>query len=320
MHKRMIACCAFGIALLGTIAHAQTMGEDRNHYQNLSAPEIPASWDIEWKIDSPPPPVGIEDLIDELGAESFAKRQHAESALTHIGKPAAPELEKAVASDDPELRIRATRILKSIPPDRRTWHLKLHEYLSEEAITGVVSPQAQQILELRGSFSQVDYESIRDDLVKGDPVGQAKQEAKVKPVSAAVEQTEFGNLLESFEDIQAPAKKDTPPKPDPELNAILAIFAMRSALGAERTNQALAAFSHREAQVVRIWLGLLAHDTDGEPAWLVDLKPGSRRAIELSSWQLDEHQQAFLTRGAQSHYPPLKAHCERWQAYLKAAR
>jgi len=106
------------------------------------------------------------------------------------------------------------------------------------------------------------------------------------------------------------------PENDPELASILAIFSMRRVLGAERVDEALAAFTRPEAKTCRTWLGLLAYDREGEPLWLKNLDEQGPRATEIRAWELNEAQRAFLSRGTASTYKPLRAHCRRWVTYL----
>jgi hypothetical protein len=57
----------------------------------------------------------IARLIKQLGDDSFAQREAASGELEAIDAPAAPALRKAAdADDDPEIRVRAGRILQAI--------------------------------------------------------------------------------------------------------------------------------------------------------------------------------------------------------------
>jgi hypothetical protein len=62
---------------------------------------------------SEPPPT-VEQLVAQLGAESYADREAASKALDAIGAPAVPALEAAAASENPEVARRATRLLAGI--------------------------------------------------------------------------------------------------------------------------------------------------------------------------------------------------------------
>src|SRR5262245_35350717 len=57
----------------------------------------------------------IEELIRQLGDESFEKRESATKALLEIGSPARLALEKATKSTDAETALRATTILERLP-------------------------------------------------------------------------------------------------------------------------------------------------------------------------------------------------------------
>jgi hypothetical protein len=58
-------------------------------------------------------------LFQQLGDESYARREAAHSALVRLGETAAPSLKQAVArSTDPEVRWRAAAVLKTIEAGR----------------------------------------------------------------------------------------------------------------------------------------------------------------------------------------------------------
>jgi len=56
----------------------------------------------------------IEQLIRQLGNENFQTRENATKELIKIGKPAILALEKASKSPDPEIRLRAQKVLEQI--------------------------------------------------------------------------------------------------------------------------------------------------------------------------------------------------------------
>ena len=56
----------------------------------------------------------IGNLVKQLGADAYRDRQSAEQALKGAGPTAVPYLKKALASPDPEIRIRARRVLVSL--------------------------------------------------------------------------------------------------------------------------------------------------------------------------------------------------------------
>ena len=63
-------------------------------------------------------PDPVQELIDQLGADEFEKRELAESALMEIGLSARNALQRALRSPDLEIRTRARRILvKSLQDD-----------------------------------------------------------------------------------------------------------------------------------------------------------------------------------------------------------
>src|SRR5262245_57283983 len=61
-----------------------------------------------------PPPAEVAGLIGRLGDDDFAVREAATSRLMLAGDPALDALYKALASDDPEVRHRARRIVAAI--------------------------------------------------------------------------------------------------------------------------------------------------------------------------------------------------------------
>lgn len=56
----------------------------------------------------------IEALVRDLGAPNFQTRERASAALAKIGRPALAALEKAAVSDDPEVNLRAKRVLDNV--------------------------------------------------------------------------------------------------------------------------------------------------------------------------------------------------------------
>jgi tetratricopeptide (TPR) repeat protein len=56
----------------------------------------------------------ITQLISQLGSDNYQKRLEASKKLQEIGQPARSQLETAISSTDPEIRMRAKEILKDI--------------------------------------------------------------------------------------------------------------------------------------------------------------------------------------------------------------
>src|SRR5262249_34386293 len=57
----------------------------------------------------------VEQLIKQLGDDSFAKREAASRELETIGEPALPALRKSADTDrDPEIRCRARRVVETL--------------------------------------------------------------------------------------------------------------------------------------------------------------------------------------------------------------
>src|SRR5687768_18567467 len=56
----------------------------------------------------------IKALVDQLGAEDYAKREAAAKRLKALGKGALPALREAAKHDDPEVASRAQALVKRI--------------------------------------------------------------------------------------------------------------------------------------------------------------------------------------------------------------
>jgi tetratricopeptide (TPR) repeat protein len=89
---------------------------------------------------SAPTEAEIDSLVRELGNDSFAKREQATEKLSRLGKAALQKLQKATESEDPEIRVRARKIVSElrlgITPGWPEAMIQLvHEYknLDEEA-------------------------------------------------------------------------------------------------------------------------------------------------------------------------------------------
>ena len=64
-----------------------------------------------------PSPESLKQWVQELGANDFQTREAAEAALIRAGSASASLLKPLVHSNDPELHLRASRILQNLPPD-----------------------------------------------------------------------------------------------------------------------------------------------------------------------------------------------------------
>lgn len=68
--------------------------------------------------EEPPPPVArTARLVKELGARDFGTRVRAEGELSKLGSQSRAELEKALGDKDPEVRLRAERLLEQLKLD-----------------------------------------------------------------------------------------------------------------------------------------------------------------------------------------------------------
>ncbi|MHC4933521.1 MAG: HEAT repeat domain-containing protein, partial [Planctomycetota bacterium] len=59
-----------------------------------------------------------EDLVRQLGDDDYAVREGATKKLVEMGEKAVPALEKALQSEDLEVRLRAGRALRAIRDDK----------------------------------------------------------------------------------------------------------------------------------------------------------------------------------------------------------
>ncbi|MEK6249661.1 MAG: hypothetical protein N2C12_15875 [Planctomycetales bacterium] len=86
-------------------------------------------------------PVRIARLIKELGAPAYLRRQSAENDLENLGQVTRAQLEKVIDSDDPELRLRARRLLKKIKLENlwqgSTVSLVAEELKASEAVIAI---------------------------------------------------------------------------------------------------------------------------------------------------------------------------------------
>ena len=70
--------------------------------------------------EEPEPKVRVAHLIDRLGSSSFVRRQSAGRELLELGQPIIKPLEAAAVGEDPEVRIRAEKLLREIKT-RQLW-------------------------------------------------------------------------------------------------------------------------------------------------------------------------------------------------------
>jgi hypothetical protein len=97
----------------------------------------------------------ISTLVSKLGSVDFKEREKATADLEFIGKPARPALEKALSSDDPEIRKRAARILsemdaksadKGAAEEKAAGVELMRKYLAIQALIDIADPAAAPIL------------------------------------------------------------------------------------------------------------------------------------------------------------------------------
>jgi hypothetical protein len=98
-----------------------------------------------------PPAVSVEkiqQLIQQLGDDSFTAREAATADLIKIGRPAVRHLRAASKSDDPEVRCRVRQVLDSIP---LTLDALMEDLKDEDAI---VRRDAAEALERMGTSAK----------------------------------------------------------------------------------------------------------------------------------------------------------------------
>ncbi|MCG8583121.1 MAG: hypothetical protein MI757_00215 [Pirellulales bacterium] len=86
-------------------------------------------------------PVRVAHLIDRLGSSSFARRQSAERELLGLGQRTMGPLQKAASGDDPEVRLRAEKLLDELKV-RRLWSASMIDCKSEDQLASVVLREA----------------------------------------------------------------------------------------------------------------------------------------------------------------------------------
>jgi RNA polymerase sigma factor (sigma-70 family) len=94
-----------------------------------------------------PDPERVAALIRQLGDDAFAKREAASKELLAIGVPALAALNKAKASDDPEVQRRATLLYKKIAATLQVFCYEGHARAGEGVVLGVAfSPDGKRVL------------------------------------------------------------------------------------------------------------------------------------------------------------------------------
>ncbi len=85
----------------------------------------------------------IERLVKQLGSDKFKEREAATTHLKEIGEPALADLRKALASDDLEVRLRASRLIEAIAARLQVFCYEGHT----ARVMGVVfSPDGRRLL------------------------------------------------------------------------------------------------------------------------------------------------------------------------------
>ncbi|MEM8668455.1 MAG: hypothetical protein AAGG48_13135 [Planctomycetota bacterium] len=74
----------------------------------------------------------IDDLVDQLGAREFAARERASDQLAELGLAIIPRLKKAKKSEDPEIRLRASEIIRQLTEGNT--EAKIESFLAGENV------------------------------------------------------------------------------------------------------------------------------------------------------------------------------------------
>jgi RNA polymerase sigma factor (sigma-70 family) len=94
-----------------------------------------------------PGPERVAALVRQLGDEAFAMREAASRELQAIGVPALAALKKAGASDDPEVRRRATLLHQKIAATLQVFCYEGHARAGDGVVLGVAfSPDGKRVL------------------------------------------------------------------------------------------------------------------------------------------------------------------------------
>ena len=97
---------------------------------------------------APPSAAELNPLLAALGGDDFTARENAQRALAALGQKAEPALRAAASqSDSPEVRTRATELLKALgPTDGRLAGERLRAVRAVEVLERVASPGARALL------------------------------------------------------------------------------------------------------------------------------------------------------------------------------
>lgn len=124
-----------------------------------------------------PPQETVDDLVKMLGAEEIESRSVAEKKLITLGEPAREALTRALAIDDPELKLRLVRILKT---------LDLHKELR-----GWFAPPSRITLSgeftLEGAVREIERQSGQKVRCEAWPEGRFRIELKDAPYWESLE-------------------------------------------------------------------------------------------------------------------------------------
>ncbi len=138
-------------------------------------------------------PVGIPELIRDLGAEKHADRKAASAKLRLIGAPARPALERATKSDDPEVRERANELLANLSESgargKAVRRLMAIRALGEMKAAGAL-PMLRGLLKSKEPF-EADYAgravaAIEGQLYERPPLAKPGSDLRLLPTGCAV--------------------------------------------------------------------------------------------------------------------------------------
>ncbi|MCH8923286.1 MAG: hypothetical protein IIA67_09090 [Planctomycetes bacterium] len=112
----------------------------------------------------------VARLIKRLGSPSFVQRRRAGAELARLGEAGRRQLEKAAESDDPEVRLRADRLLKKLKL-REMWSASIVQVEADEqpasAVIRSVAGQSGNLLDVGEQFRIFNDKKITLDYRQG---------------------------------------------------------------------------------------------------------------------------------------------------------
>jgi len=157
-------------------------------------------------------------LIRDLGSEDFETREKATAELKKIGKPAVPELRKAAASEDPEVQLRAKKILDELqkaedkPKSRRSGGSVRIESANGETVYHLTPAEGDPIVIRLGEDGSLALEVDKKEIARADSLDQFLEEHAELADKYGITRDgiQYGGLRASFR-----GRRPEPPLPVP---------------------------------------------------------------------------------------------------------